>query len=61
MSAGGAAAEEGVRAASGRQDAMDPASPVRTVGIDGALHVVERLHGPEQARWTGQQGMEYRG
>lgn len=32
-----------------------------TAGIDGALHLVERFHGAQQARWTGQQWMEHRG
>jgi transcriptional regulator GlxA family with amidase domain len=31
-----------------------------TAGIDGALHVVERLLGREAARWTAQEWMEYR-
>jgi transcriptional regulator GlxA family with amidase domain len=31
-----------------------------TAGIDGALHVVERLLGKEAARWTAQEWMEYR-
>jgi transcriptional regulator GlxA family with amidase domain len=30
-----------------------------TAGIDGALHVVERLLGKEAARWTAQEWMEY--
>lgn len=32
-----------------------------TAGIDGALHVLERLCGPEAARWTGEGWMEHRG
>ncbi len=32
-----------------------------TAGIDGALHVLGRLCGPEQARWTGGQWMEHPG
>jgi transcriptional regulator GlxA family with amidase domain len=31
-----------------------------TAGIDGALHVVERLYGKEAARWTAEEWMEYR-
>jgi transcriptional regulator GlxA family with amidase domain len=31
-----------------------------TAGIDGALHVVERLYGKEVARWTAEEWMEYR-
>jgi len=30
-----------------------------TAGIDGALHVVERLYGAEKARWTAAQWMEH--
>jgi transcriptional regulator GlxA family with amidase domain len=32
-----------------------------SAGIDGALHVVARLHGPEVARWTAREWMEYHG
>jgi len=32
-----------------------------SAGIDGALHVVERLHGREVALWTAREWMEYRG
>jgi transcriptional regulator GlxA family with amidase domain len=31
-----------------------------SAGIDGALHVVERLHGREAAEWTAREWMEYR-
>jgi transcriptional regulator GlxA family with amidase domain len=31
-----------------------------TAGIDGALHVVERLLGKKAARWTAEEWMEYR-
>lgn len=31
-----------------------------TAGIDGALHVVERLCGKEAARWTAEEWMEYK-
>ena len=31
-----------------------------TAGIDGALHVVERLYGKEAAKWTAEEWMEYR-
>lgn len=31
-----------------------------TAGIDGALHVVERLLGKDAARWTAEEWMEYR-
>ncbi len=31
-----------------------------TAGIDGALHVVERVHGKEAARWIAEEWMEYR-
>ena len=31
-----------------------------TAGIDGALHVVERLLGKEQADWTANEWMEYK-
>ena len=31
-----------------------------TAGIDGALHVVERLLGKPAAKWTAQEWMEYR-
>lgn len=31
-----------------------------TAGIDGALHIVERLLGPEAARWTAEEWMEHR-
>src|SRR5262249_52631357 len=31
-----------------------------TAGIDGALHVVERLLGQKAARWTAEEWMEYR-
>jgi hypothetical protein len=31
-----------------------------TAGIDGALHVVERLLGEESAKWTAQEWMEHR-
>jgi transcriptional regulator GlxA family with amidase domain len=31
-----------------------------SAGIDGALHVVERLLGKEAARWTAEEWMEYR-
>jgi transcriptional regulator GlxA family with amidase domain len=31
-----------------------------TAGIDGALHIVERLLGKEAARWTAREWMEYR-
>jgi transcriptional regulator GlxA family with amidase domain len=30
-----------------------------TAGIDGALHVVERLLGKEAARWTAEEWMEH--
>ncbi len=30
-----------------------------TAGIDGALHVVERLHGAEAAAWTAKEWMEH--
>lgn len=30
-----------------------------TAGIDGALHLVERFHGPEAARWTREGWMEH--
>jgi transcriptional regulator GlxA family with amidase domain len=32
-----------------------------TAGIDGALHVVERLAGRKTAQWTAEEWMEYRG
>jgi transcriptional regulator GlxA family with amidase domain len=32
-----------------------------SAGIDGALHVVEKLHGREAAEWTAREWMEYRG
>ena len=32
-----------------------------TAGIDGALHIVERLLGAEAAKWTGEEWMEHRG
>jgi len=32
-----------------------------SAGIDGALHVVEELHGREAAEWTAREWMEYRG
>jgi transcriptional regulator GlxA family with amidase domain len=32
-----------------------------SAGIDGALHVVAKLHGAEVARWTAREWMEYRG
>jgi len=31
-----------------------------TAGIDGALHIVERLYGKEAAKWTADEWMEYR-
>jgi transcriptional regulator GlxA family with amidase domain len=31
-----------------------------TAGIDGALHVVERVLGKEAAAWTSQEWMEHR-
>lgn len=31
-----------------------------TAGIDGALHIVERLNGKEAARWTAEEWMEHR-
>jgi transcriptional regulator GlxA family with amidase domain len=31
-----------------------------TAGIDGALHLVERFHGKEAARWTAEEWMEHR-
>ena len=31
-----------------------------TAGIDGALHIVERIHGETVARWVAEQWMEYR-
>ncbi len=31
-----------------------------TAGIDGALHIVERLYGREAAEWTADEWMEYR-
>lgn len=31
-----------------------------TAGIDGALHVVERIYGKEAAKWTAEEWMEYR-
>ncbi|MEE3370208.1 MAG: hypothetical protein VX346_12790, partial [Planctomycetota bacterium] len=31
-----------------------------TAGIDGALHVVERLLGKPAAKWTAEEWMEYR-
>lgn len=31
-----------------------------TAGIDGALHIVERLNGKEAARWTAHEWMEHR-
>jgi transcriptional regulator GlxA family with amidase domain len=31
-----------------------------TAGIDGALHIVERLNGAKAARWTADEWMEYR-
>ncbi len=31
-----------------------------TAGIDGALHLVERFHGKEAARWTAEEWMEYK-
>lgn len=32
-----------------------------TAGIDGALHLVERFHGKDAARWTADEWMEHRG
>lgn len=32
-----------------------------TAGIDGALHVVERIYGKEAAKWTAEEWMEYKG
>jgi transcriptional regulator GlxA family with amidase domain len=32
-----------------------------SAGIDGALHVVEKLHGRDAAEWTAREWMEYRG
>jgi transcriptional regulator GlxA family with amidase domain len=31
-----------------------------TAGIDGALHIVERLIGKDAARWTAEEWMEHR-
>jgi transcriptional regulator GlxA family with amidase domain len=31
-----------------------------TAGIDGALHLVERFHGKDAARWTAEEWMEHR-
>ena len=31
-----------------------------TAGIDGALHIVERILGKEAARWAAEEWMEYK-